>query len=334
MIQSKPSSVPANRQPIKTRTIDLYRLVTMKTPKASILACAALSLFVNGNLTAEEPPAGAAEKIAQSLPDTPYAKPEKPRKLLVFSKTNGFRHASIPTGKLALAEMGRKTGAFETVITDELDEFEADNLKKYDAVCFLNTTKNVFAPNKEQLGSLSDDEKKAAIEREARLKDNLMKFIKSGRGFVGIHAATDCCHEWPEYGKMVNGYFDGHPWNADTNVSVKVEPGQEKHPLVAMFEGKNVEFPEEIYQLKDPYDSKAVHMLLRLDTEKTDMTRPGSSAPTATSASHGRRPWEKGRVFYCSLGHNHEMYWHPKVVRHYLAGIQWALGDYKVEVRD
>ena len=122
---------------------------------------------------------------------------------------------------------------------------------------------------------MSDDEKKTAAESEARLKDNLMKFIKSGRGFIGIHAATDCCYEWAEYGKMINGYFDGHPWTADTKVSVKVEPGQEKHPLVAMFEGKNVEFPEEIYQFKDPYDSKAVHMLLRLDTEKTDMTRKG-----------------------------------------------------------
>ena len=134
---------------------------------------------------------------------------------------------------------------------------------------------NVFAPNKELMKTMTDDEKKAAAEREARLKDNLMKFIKSGRGFIGIHAATDCCYEWPEYGKMINGYFDGHPWGAGTMVSVKVEPGQEKHPLVAMFEGKNVEFKEEIYQLKDPYDSKSVHMLLRLDTEKTDMTRKG-----------------------------------------------------------
>lgn len=74
---------------------------------------------------------------------------------------------------------------------------------------------------------------------------------------------------------MINGCFDGHPWGAGTPVSIKVEPGQEKHPLVAMLEGKNLEFKEEIYQLRDPYDSKAVHMLLRLDTEKTNMTLPG-----------------------------------------------------------
>ena len=133
---------------------------------------------------------------------------------------------------------------------------------------------------------------------------------------------------------MVNGFFDGHPWTADTPVSIKVEPGQEKHPLVAMFEGQNVDFKEEIYQLKDPYNSKSVHMLLRLDTEKTDMTKGGIKRKDGDFGVAWARHWEKGRVFYCSLGHNHEIYWHPKVIRHYLAGIQWALGDYKVEVKD
>jgi len=283
---------------------------------------------------AEAPPAGAAEKIAAILPDKPFAKPEKPRKLLVFAKTNGFRHASIATGKLALEELGKKTGAFEATITEELDQFEADNLKQYDGVLFLSTTMNVFAPKKDVFDKMTDEEKKAATEREARLKENLMKFIKSGRGYIGIHAATDCCYEWAEYGKMVNGFFDGHPWTADVKVSVKVEPGQEKHPLVAMFEGQNVEFPEEIYQFKDPYNSKSVHMLLRLDTEKTDMTRKGIKRTDGDFGISWARHWEKGRVFYSSLGHNHEIYWHPKVVRHYLAGIQWALGDYKVEVKD
>jgi len=302
----------------------------------NILSCL-LSGAVTGLTIAQCPaedgiPKGALEKIIESLPDKPYAKPVKPRKLLVFSKTNGFRHASIPTGRLSLTEMGRKTGAFETVISDDIAEFEADRLNTYDAVCFLSPTQNVFGPDKKALPTMSAAEKAEAATREARLKENLMKFIKSGRGYIGIHAATDCCQQWPEYGKMVNGYFDGHPWNAKCNVSVKVESGQEKHPLVAMFEGQNVEFPEEIYQLKDPYDSKAVHMLLRLDTEKTDMKRAGIKRTDNDFGIAWARHWEKGRVFYCSLGHNHEIYWHPKVVRHYLAGIQWALGDYKVEV--
>lgn len=129
---------------------------------------------------------------------------------------------------------------------------------------------------------------------------------------------------------MMNGYFAGHPWNAGTNVHIYVEPGKEEHPLVAMFGGEPVEFKEEIYQFKDPYDSSKVDMLLRLDPEKSDKKK-GARKDNDYGVAWARN-WEKGRVFYCSLGHNHDMYWHPKVMRHYLAGIQWALGDYEVEV--
>ncbi|MES2658347.1 MAG: ThuA domain-containing protein [Verrucomicrobiota bacterium] len=295
----------------------------------------ALALFaITQTLPAEDAPAGALEKITEALPAKPFAKPKKERKILIFSKTNGFRHGSIATGKIALTEMGKKTGAYETIISDDLDNFEVDQLKKFDAVCFLSTTMNVFSPNNEEMKKLSEDDKKAATEKEARLKENLMKFVRSGRGFIGIHAATDTFYEWVEYNQMINGCFDGHPWNADAKVSIKVEPGQEKHPLVAMFNGENVEFAEEIYQFKEPYDSKAVHMLLRLDIEKTDMTRPGVKRTDGDFGVAWARHWSKGRVFYCSIGHNHEMYWNPKILSHYLAGIQWALGDYQVEVRD
>lgn len=304
----------------------------MKALIPCVLTGVAALLVVAQKPKVEEAPPGSAEKIAAALPAEPYAKPAAPRRVLVFSKTNGFRHASIATGKLCLTEMGRKTGAFEAVISDDLAEFEVDRLSKYDAVCFLSTTMNVFAPHPNELKTMAEADKKAAFEKETRLKENLMKFVKSGRGFIGIHAATDTCYEWSEYGKMINGYFDGHPWTAGTQVSIKVEPGQEKHPLVAMFEGDNVDFKEEIYQLKDPYDSKAVHMLLRLDTEKSDMNVKGIKRTDGDFGVAWARHWEKGRVFYCSIGHNHDMYWHPKIVRHYLAGIQWALGDYKVDV--
>jgi type 1 glutamine amidotransferase len=299
---------------------------------AGLVGAAAL-FVVAQNPKGEQAPPGALEKITAAMPEDAYAKAQTPRKLLVFSKTNGFRHASIATGKIALAEMGKATGAFDVTISDDLENFEAERLNKFDAVCFLSTTMNVFLPHPKELEKLSDEEKTAATQREELLKNNLMAFIKSGKGFIGIHAATDTCYEWKEYGKMINGYFDGHPWNANTPVSIKVEPGQESHPLVAMFEGKNIEFPEEIYQLKDPYDSKAVHMLLRLDTEKTDMTLKGIKRTDGDFGISWARHWEKGRVFYSSLGHNHEIYWEPKVLRHFLAGIQWALGDYQVEVK-
>lgn len=281
------------------------------------LASAAAAFFlVAAGPDNERPPAGAEDKIAAALPDEAYAKPAKARKLLVFSKTAGFRHESIATGKLALSELGKKTGAFEAVISDDLANFEAGKIDEFDAIVFLSTTQDVFR----------DSDKAEA------LRESLMNFVKGGKGFVGIHAATDTFYNWSEYGEMIGGYFDGHPWNAGTNVSIKVEPGQEKHPLVAMFEGKNLDFKEEIYQLKEPYDSKKVHMLLRLDTEKSDMKVNGIKRDDQDFGVSWARSWGEGRVFYCSLGHNHDMFWHPVVLRHYLAGIQWALGDFKVKV--
>lgn len=295
---------------------------------------AAIAFFVVAqNPNGEQPPPGSLEKITEALPEKAYAKPEKSRKILIFSKTGGFRHASIATGKVAFTEMGKKTGAFETVISDDLANFEADTIRSFDGILFLSTTMNPFAPNKEEAGKMSGKEKQAAAKREETLKSNLMSFVKKGGAFIGIHAATDTFYEWEEYGEMINGFFDGHPWGAGTQVSIKVEPGQEKHPLVAMFDGQNVDFKEEIYQLKDPYNSKSVHMLLRLDPEKSDMNVGGIKREDKDFGVSWVRRWGKGRVFYCSLGHNHEMYWHPKVIRHYLAGIQWALGDYEVEVK-
>lgn len=306
----------------------------MRALTPAVVICVAAFFVVAQNQKKREAPPGALEKITAALPDKAFAKPQKPRRLLVFCKTNGFHHASIATGKIAMAELGKKTGAFEAVISDDLENFEVDQLVKFDAICFLNTTQNVFAPHKDELASMSEEDKNTAKVREMRLKENFMKFIKSGRGFVGIHAATDTFHEWEEYGVMINGFFDGHPWTSDTMVSIKVEPGQEKHPLVAMFGGKNIEFKEEIYQLKKPYDSKAVDMLLRLDTEKTDMTKDSIKRKDGDFGIAWARNWGKGRVFYCSIGHNHEMFWNPQILSHYLAGIQWALGDYKVDVKN
>lgn len=304
--------------------------------KALLPAClvGAIALGVVAyNPATEQAPAGAAEKIAAALPAEAYAKPEKPRKLLVFSRTGGFRHASIATGKVALTELGKKTGAFEAVVSDELSNFEKDNIAGFDAICFLSTTQNPFAPSKEEMKKMSEEEKKAAKDHEKVLRDNLMAYVKNGGGFVGIHAATDTFYDWPEYGEMINGYFNGHPWNANKRVSIYVEPGQEQHPLAAMFEGERLEFEEEIYQFKEPYDSSKVQMLLRLDPEKSakvgGMKREDNDYGVAWA-----RNWGDGKVFYCSIGHNHEMYWNPKVVRHYLAGIQWAMGDYKVALAE
>ena len=271
------------------------------------------------------------EKITVALQEVKASKPKQKRKLLVFSVTRGFRHASISTGKMAMRLLGEKTGAFEAVISDDLENFEPGKIDQFDAICFLNTTMEVFSPPKGAMKKMSEEEKKAAVDREARLKKSLMKYLKSGKGFVGIHAATDTFYKWKEYGDMIGGYFDGHPWNSNTPVSIKVEDGQERHACCAHLEGKNLNFKEEIYQFKAPYDPDKLHILLRLDPEQTDISR-GKRADKDYGVSwvkhHG-----KGRVFYCSLGHNHHIYSNAKVLQHYLKGIQWALGDIEVDVK-
>ncbi len=301
----------------------------MKTkilPSLAILLAA--GLLISQNPSAEQAPKGAEEKIRQALPASAPAKPASPRKLLVFSVTNGFRHASIATGKLAFTEMGKQTGAFQAIVSDDLANFEADTIKSFDAICFLSTTQDVFAPK--NLKSMAPDAAKAAMEKSLTYRKNLMDFITSGKGFVGIHAASDTFHNWPEYIKMIGGNFDGHPWNANTNVQIDIEKGQEKHPLNVMFAGQSLNFKEEIYQLQN-YDSARQHTLLRLNVEKSDkvngLKRADGDYGVSWARHHG-----KGRVFYCSLGHNHDMFWNPKVLSHYLSGIQWAMGDLKAEV--
>ena len=270
------------------------------------------------------------EKVTKGVEGMKLEKPEKARKLLVYSVTRGYRHGSIPTGKIAMRLLGEKTGAFEAVISDDLANFEPGKIDQFDAICFLNTTKDVFKPAKDEWNKMSSEQRKAAIVKERQLQKSFIGFLKSGKGFVGIHAATDTYYSWSEYGEMIGGYFNGHPWNAGTPVSVMVEKGQEKHACCAHLEGKNLNFKEEIYQFKEPYDPKKLHMLLRLDPEQTDISK-GKRADKDYGVSwikhHG-----KGRVFYSSLGHNDHIFTNPAVLQHYLKGIQWALGDLEVEV--
>jgi type 1 glutamine amidotransferase len=268
-----------------------------------------------------------ADKIEPALPKKAFAKPKQKRKLLVFSVTNGFRHGSIASGKTAMTLLGEKTGAFEAVVSDDLANFETDKINQFDAILFLNTTGDPFFDKK--------IDKAEAQAKSERLQKNLQNFVKGGKGFAGFHSATDTLKprgdKVPEYSKMINGAFDGHPWGGGTPVSIAVEKGQEKHPIVAHLNGKNMDFKEEIYQLRDPYDSKAVQMLLRLDlerSEKKNLKRADRDYGVAWV-----RKWGEGRVFYCSLGHNDAMYWHPDVLKVYLGGLQYALGDFDVPTK-
>jgi len=246
------------------------------------------------------------------------ATPKQERKLLVFSLTAGYRHKSIPTGLKALAILGKQTGAYDVVLSDDLTNFEKPQIEQFDAICFLNTSRDVF---------------QAAGDKKPELKKNLLRFIAEGKGFVGIHAATDTFHEWGEYGEMLGGYFDGHPWNHKTEVEIEVEEGTEASIFNKGIPGGKWKFNEEIYQHKEPYDSTKLNVLTRLNKEFAANTGTKKNRKDNDYAVSWYKPYGeegKGRVFYCGLGHNNEVFWDTSVLSHYLAGIQYALGDIEV----
>lgn len=283
-----------------------------------------------------ELPADQQEKISQAVPSEAWAQPKEPRRLLVFSRTRGFRHSSIPAGQHAIRLLGEKTGAWEATVTEDESHFEPEKLKDFHAVLMLNTTGPVFSTDEKKWeGNPARAELKAADDARAeRLKKSLADFISNGGGLAGIHSATDTLYDMPAYGEIIGGYFDGHPWNAGDTVTVEVRDPE--HPLNRPFreDGRTFEIKDEIYQLKN-WEASRQHGLLGLylgENSKTDMTKGGIKRTDGDFPISWVRNYGKGRVFYCSLGHNEHIYWTPKVLQHYLGGIQFALGDLEVPV--
>ena len=294
-----------------------------------VLALAGLAtcvFLVNAQDSEPVKPSAKMTKVKLAIPKS-AAKPKELRKLLVFSATSGYRHRSIDLGKQAFALLGKETGAFEAVVSNDLSNFEKEAISEFDAICFLNTTLEVFRPSVAKFEALSEDEKKVIEVRETRLQENLLNFVKNGGGFVGIHAAADTFYKLPEYGEMLGGYFDGHPWNSKTDVSVVIDPSASGNPILSGVTEDDLKFKEEIYQLKEPYNSADLTMLLRLDTEESDMKVRGIKRKDGDFGVSWTKSYGKGRVFYCSLGHNEHIYWNPSVLKIYLNGIQWTMGD-------
>jgi len=264
--------------------------------------------------------------IMKAIPDSAPVKPKQPRRILIFSRTMGFRHDSIPFGIKAITMMGDKTGAYTALATEDESMFEPQKLAKFDAVLMLNTTGDCLRQRLAKDASAED--KQRADQREDPLKKSLRDFVAGGKGLIGVHSATDTYHKWKDYNVMMGGTFVAHPWNAGDKVGIKnVDP---THAINASFDGKDFEIVDEIYMFRDdtarPNERR---YLLTLDPSKTDMTRgkrKDGTYPIAWVSTFG-----KGHTFYCSLGHNQHIYWNPMILRHYLAGIQYALGDLEAD---
>ncbi|MCH1505353.1 MAG: ThuA domain-containing protein [Verrucomicrobiales bacterium] len=284
------------------------------------IGAAAIGLTISQTIAVKEE---AIAKIAAALPANAPAKPAKARKVLVFSKTAGFRHGSIGVGAVSLTELGKKTGAFEVTHSEDESVFENDSLSEFDAVIMLNTTGEIFRP-KDWPGDKT--EQKKAQDREARLKGNLLAFVREGKGLAGMHSATDTYKKWKEYNDMMGGAFVSHPWHKKVPLK-NLDP---RSPVNAAFSAEGFEVTDEIYQFRDDTALRGDRrMLLELDADKMDLSkgsRGDRGYPVSWIDTYGR-----GRVFYCSLGHRDEIFWNPAVLKHYLAGIQYALGDLEAD---
>lgn len=273
----------------------------------------------------EELPADAKGRIEAAIPQRAPAVTKELRTLLVV--TLNVRdgkprqgHASIPYGNLAIDLMGRRTGAYTAVFSNDVSAFGSDRLRQFDAVCFNNT-----------VGVLFDD---------AELRRALLDFVARGKGFVGIHAAAATFvqwpryDQWPEFGAMLGGYEDGgHPWKPHETITLKLD--EPHHPLNRAFGGRGFQIRDEVFQFRHGYSRDRVRVLLSVDTDRTDMSPSRRFLPERFEDKDFPISWIRlhgeGRVFYSALGHNPHIFWNRPLLEHFLAGIQFALGDLEAD---
>jgi type 1 glutamine amidotransferase len=269
-------------------------------------------------------------QIEGAAPDKAPAKPVRARKVLVWGHT--WTHEPNPYAEKALEIVGQKTGAFEAVVSDDPRLLLGDRLPQFDALVMNNIHEpDPFLP--EDFAQRGEEQKAAARQFDAAVKQSILEYVRGGRGIVGIHAAAAALQNWPEYGQMMGGYYSGHIYQ---EVAIKLDDPQ--HPVNACFRlregrsrfggglgGKPFRINDEVYIFGEPYSRQRLHVLLSLDLER--MADPGKRSDKDYAVSWLAQ-YGQGRVFYTTLGHAGDTYWNPLFLRHVLAGIQFAIGDY------
>ena len=216
-------------------------------------------------------------------------------RVLVFSRTMGFYHESIPSGIAAIQKLGKENG-FRVDTTKDATKFTAENLKKYRAIIFLSTTQDVL-----------NEEQEAAMEG----------YIRAGGGFVGIHAAADTEYKWPWYNKLVGAYFKSHP--NSPNVRKAVVNVLDKDHLATKYLPQKWERSDEWYNYKDI--NPDLKVLAKLDERTYEGGENGENHPIIWY-----HEYDGGRAFYTGGGHTKESFEDPVFMQHLLGGIKYAMG--------
>ncbi len=215
-------------------------------------------------------------------------------KLLVFTKTTGFHHASIADGVKAIFKLGQEND-FEVDTTSNSAMFNEDTLKQYAAVVFLSTTDNS--------DSLLNNYEENAFQR----------YIEAGGGFVGIHAATDAGYHWGWYQRLVGATFNGHPEQQTATLHIVDKDNISTKGLPDPWIRK-----DEWYNFKNL--NKDVHVLITIDEKSYKGGTNGAYHPMAWY-----HDFDGGRAWYTELGHTSESYTDPNFLKHILGGIKYAM---------
>lgn len=236
------------------------------------------------------------------------ASAQEKKRLLIVGQSKGYQHESISTAMATLYNLGKSTNLWETTfrtdcgaVTKKPLKWEAKNLDHYDALVFFTD------------GELDMDDSQKA---------DLLSFVRDdGKGFIGIHSAAITFMAWPEYGEMLGGVFDGHPWgqfDAPLIVEAQDFPGLGRLP--ATFSLK-----DEIYQIKD-FSRNDVRVLMRLDAHGIDLARKDVHRKDGDFAVVWARQYGKGRVLYNGLGHCNEAWERPELQAMWIESVKWSLG--------
>ncbi|MEO6526762.1 MAG: ThuA domain-containing protein [Gemmatimonadaceae bacterium] len=264
----------------------------MPLPLASLTTSAALVgatlLIAGAELSAQAPSAAPAARSGRASCAVGNA-PQGSR-VLVFSRTKGFRHGSIPAGIAAITGLGA-AHRFTVEATEDPNTFTDATLRRYSAVVFLNTT-----------GDVLDSAQQTSFER----------YIKGGGGFVGVHSATDTEYDWPWYGRLVGAYFKRHPTIQEAKVSVVKRDHISTKCLPSVWTRT-----DEWYDFRAP--PKDATILATLDEASYKGGTMGVFHPLAWYHS-----FNGGRAFYTEMGHTDESYADPAYRNHLAGGIVWA----------
>lgn len=243
------------------------------------------------------------------------ADPQTGRKQILFlGEEKGYRHEAVSHAMATIERLGRESGLWDTTIRTDTEvltkkklEYNAPNLIKFDAVVFYTG------------GTLEMDDSQKA---------DLLSYVREdGKGFVGIHSATITFTKWPEYGEMIGGYFDEHPWgtfDAPVIVEDRCFPGMDQFT-------PEFTLRDEIYQVRN-YSRDKLRVLMRLDPTKVDLSRKTVHRKDGDFAVTWAKMYGKGRVFYSTLGHPAENWDRPDIQKMYLEAIKWVLGLTEADV--